>query len=74
MNKTQAMLNAFKQGKTLSILTAFKLCKSMKLSTRVNDTYEPMGYVFKRKMIYNKDSQYMEYTLDFKKTPKRLLK
>jgi hypothetical protein len=78
MTQTQAILQEFKEGKTLNILTAFQLTGSMKLSTRVNDTYEKMGYVFTKKMVhfktkYKTSGRYMEYTLDLENTPKQLL-
>jgi hypothetical protein len=79
MTQQQALLDLFKKGKTLNLISAFKLTGCMKLSCRVNDTFIPMGYVFKKEKVnfqtrYKTHGYYFEYTLDRKKTPKRLLK
>jgi Helix-turn-helix domain len=78
MTQQQAVLDILKKGKTLNILSAFKLTGSMKLSTRISD-FRKLGYVFKVKKIhfktrYKTNGCYCDYTLDLKKTPKKLLK
>lgn len=77
MTQKQAILTAFKEGKTLNILSAFKLTGSMKLSTRVSE-YKKLGYVFKSELVFFKTKyktrgKYMNYTLDLKKTKKSLI-
>jgi len=79
MTQQQALLDLFKKGETLNLTSAFKLTGCHKLSTRVSDTFEPMGYVFKKEKVnfvtkYRTKGYYFNYTLNFKKTPKRLLK
>jgi hypothetical protein len=79
MTQQQALLDIFKKGETLNLLTAFKQTGCMKLSCRVSDTFEPMGYVFKKEKVvfktkYQTSGYYFNYTLNLKKTPKSLLK
>lgn len=79
MTQQQALLDLFKQGKTLNLTSAFKLTGCHKLSTRISDTFEPMGYKFKKEKVvfrtkYQTKGYYYNYTLNLKKTPKRLLK
>ncbi len=78
MTQKQALLDLFKKGKTLNVLTAFKLTGSMKLPARCWDM-EQLGYVFKKDIVkfktkYKTHGYYFNYTLDLKKTPKKLLK
>jgi hypothetical protein len=66
------------QGKTLNILSAFKLTGTMKLSTRIAD-FRRDGMVFKAerkqfKTRFGTHGCYIDYTLDAKKTPKKVLK
>ena len=78
MTQKQAILNLYKKGKPVNWLLAFKETGTSKLATRTNE-FEKMGYVFKRERIkfktkYKTSGYYYNYTLDFKKTPKSLLK
>ena len=78
MTQMQAILDLFKKGKTLDLVSAFHKTGCMKLSTRISD-FRKMGYIFKVKKInfhsmYGTKGYYFEYTLDLKKTPKKLLK
>ncbi len=78
MTQQEAILTILKEGKTLNILTAFKQTGSMKLSTRCSE-FAKQGYVFKKERVafktkYKTSGYYFNYTLDLKKTPKRLLK
>ncbi len=80
--KTQreALLNHFKNGGRLSTIEAtqrqYGYCT--KLPSRIFD-YENEGFVFKRevvnkKNIFGKTCYFNYYTLDLKKTPKKVLK
>jgi len=79
-SQTDVILNAFLQGQTLNINSAYKLTKtackwgSMKLSTRVNDYYIPMGLDFKKEMVISKEGRFMNYTLKPNKVSKNLQK
>lgn len=78
MTQKQAILNLYKEGKTLNWLTAFRLTGTSKLSTRTAEFID-IGYVFKKERVkfktkYKTSGYYCNYTLDFKKTPKQLLK
>lgn len=78
MTQQGAILDLFKKGKTLNWLTIFKLTGSSKGTTRISD-FRKLGYVFKVEKInfttkYKTKGYYFDYTLDRKKTPKKLLK
>jgi len=78
MTQKEAILTILKEGKTLNILTAFKQTGTMKLSTRCSE-FAKQGYVFKKEKVnfttkYQTKGYYYNYTLNLKKTPKRLLK
>jgi len=78
MTQQQALLNLFKEGKTLNLTSAFKLTGCHKLSTRVSD-FKKLGYVFKVKLVkfitkYQTSGYYFDYSLNKSKTPKHLLK
>lgn len=78
MTQKEAILTILKEGKTLNILTAFKQTSTMKLSTRCSE-FAKQGYVFKKEKVnfktkYKTSGYYFNYTLNLKKTPKRLLK
>lgn len=78
MTQSQALLTLFKEGKTLNLLTAFKLTGTMKLSTRCSE-WAQLGMVFEKEKVvfktkYKTTGYYYNYTLNLKKTPKRLLK
>jgi hypothetical protein len=78
MTQKQAILNLFKKGKPVNWLSAFKETGTSKLSTRTSE-FAKMGYVFKKERVqfktkYKTSGYYFNYTLDLKKTPKRLLK
>ena len=74
-SQTSVILKAFIDGKTLNLATAYQLtkkhcvCGCMKLSTRVSDTFIPMGFKF----IQERQGQYVNYSLDFKKTSEKLI-
>jgi hypothetical protein len=73
--QTEVILKAFLEGKTLNLSSAYKLtkkhckCACMKLSTRVSDTFIPLGFKF----IQERQGQYINYSLDIKKTSKKLI-
>ncbi len=75
-SQTSVILRAFLDGKTLNLSSAYQLtkkscvCGCMKLSTRVSDTFIPLGFKF----IQERQGQYVNYSIDFKKTSKRLIK
>ena len=75
-SQTSVILRAFLEGKTLNLSSAYQLtkkhcvCGCMKLSTRVSDTFIPLGFKF----IQERQGQYVNYSIDFKKTSKRLIK
>jgi hypothetical protein len=46
----------------------------MKLSTRINDYYIPMGLEFKKEMIVSEHGRFMNYTLKPNKVSKNLIK
>jgi len=73
--QTEVILKALLEGQTLNLATAYQLtkkkckCGCMKLSTRVSDTFIPMGFKF----IQERNGQYVNYSIDFKKTSKKLI-
>lgn len=78
MTQKQALLDLFKKGETLNLMTAFKKTGTFKLSTRCSEFIQ-QGYKFKKEKVnfttkYYTKGYYFNYTLDLKKTPKRLLK
>ena len=78
MTQKQAILNLLKEGKPVNWLSAFKQTGSSKLSTRVSE-FAKSGFVFKKERVkfktrYKTIGYYYNYTLDLKKTPKKLLK
>lgn len=75
--QTQALLELLKKGKPTNWIKAFQLTGSTKLSTRVSD-FIKLGFVFKKERVnfttrYGTRGQHIEYTMDLKKTPKKLL-
>jgi hypothetical protein len=76
-NQTDVILNHLLNGETLNINSAYKITKrecnwgSMKLSTRINDYYIPMGLEFKKEMIVSKEGRFMNYTLKPNKVSKK---
>lgn len=68
---------ALLQGDTLNLSKAYKITKSkckcgcMKLSTRISDYFEPMGLIFTKE---KGNDNYMNYTLNVKKSTKQSLK
>jgi hypothetical protein len=78
MTQKQALLDLFKQGKTLNLISAFKLTGCMKLSSRISD-FKKLGYSFVVKKVnfltkYQTHGYYFDYRLNKSKTPKHLLK
>jgi len=78
MTQKKALLDLFKKGETLNLMTAFKKTGTFKVSTRVSE-FIRQGYVFKKEKVvfktrYKTKGYYFNYTLNLKKTPKRLLK
>ena len=78
MTQKQAVIELFKSGVEVDALSCFKATGSMRLSARIWDMKE-MGYVFKERTVFFTTKYYTKghlkkYTLDLKKTPKRLLK
>lgn len=79
-NQTDVILNHLLNGETLNINSAYKITKrecnwgSMKLSTRINDYYIPMGLEFKKEMIVSEHGRFMNYTLKPNKVSKKLIK
>lgn len=78
MTQKQAVIELFKSGGEVDALSCFKATGSMRLSARIFDMKE-MGYVFKERTVFfqtrfKTNGHLKKYKLDFKKTPKRLLK
>lgn len=78
--KTQkeALIAMLKKGKPINWVKAFQLTGCSKLGTRIAE-YSKLGYVFKKDKVnfktrYGTAGYYMDYTLDLKKTPKKLIK
>lgn len=77
--KTQkdAVISLFKKGKTLNWLNTFELTGCSSVARRIYD-FEKIGYVFKKQKVnfktrFGTHGTYMNYTLDKKATPKKLL-
>lgn len=73
----EALLKLLAKGKPVNWIDAFKLTGCSKLSTRISE-YIKEGFVFKKKQVnfttrYKTSGYFIEYTLDRKKTPKKLL-
>jgi Helix-turn-helix domain len=78
MTQKQAILNLLMEGQPVNWLSAFKQTGTSKLSTRVSE-FTKQGFVFKKEKVkfktkYKTIGYYYNYTLDLKKTPKKLLK
>jgi hypothetical protein len=76
--QTQAVLELFKKGRTLDLVSCFKETGCSSVARRVSD-FRKMGYVFKTttqtfKTRYGTKGRVKYYTLDFKNTSKKLIK
>lgn len=74
----QAVLQLFLAGQTLNWLSCFKQTGCSSVARRVPE-FEEQGLVFKREQVkfktrFGTRGKYMNYTLDLKKTPKKVLK
>lgn len=77
-SQKQAVLQLFLNGQTLNWLSAFKQTGCSSVGRRVPE-FEKQGLVFKREKVnfktrFGTAGSYMNYTLDLKKTPKKVLK
>jgi hypothetical protein len=73
-----AVLKLLKQGKKLNWLNTFKLTGCSSIARRIPEFIE-QGYVIDKKIVkfktrYGTHGAYKVYSINFKKTPKHLLK
>ena len=73
----QALINLFKKGKPVNWITAFKATGCSYLPARIADLKKE-GFKFEREQVnfttrYNTKGYYFDYSLNLKKTPKKLL-
>lgn len=73
----QALIMLLSKGKPVNWVQAFKETGCSSIARRVSDLIKE-GFVFKKKQVdfttrYKTKGHYIEYTLDVKKTPKKIL-
>jgi hypothetical protein len=77
-SQKEALMLLLKKGQPINWVKAFTTTGCSKLSTRVAEFIQ-QGYKIKKERVnfttrYKTHGTYVEYTLDVKKTPKKLLK
>jgi|SanBayMetagenome_1026888.scaffolds.fasta_scaffold363707_1 hypothetical protein len=77
-SQKEALMLLLKKGQPINWIKAFTATGCSKLSTRVAEFIQ-QGYKIKKERVnfttrYKTHGTYVEYTLDVKKTPKKLLK
>ncbi len=77
-SQKEALMLLLKKGQPINWVKAFTTTGCSKLSTRVAE-FIKQGYRIKKERVnfttsYKTHGTYVEYTLDVKKTPKKLLK